>query len=253
MLTAVIIEDERRSLDMLLALLAREFPHVRVLGTAADVPSGLALVARERPQVLFLDIELGDRTGFDLLEGLGQVRPHLIFTTAHEGYAVKAIRFSALDYLLKPVDTDELRSALAKALDAEQLPQRPAQFLALLKNLAGHADRSWRMAVPVSEGLEMVDLDQLICAESDGHYTTLRLIGKKRLTVARNIGQFEEILAGSCFIRVHHGHLVNMDHVVRYVKGEGGELVLTDGVLAPVSRRKKQDVLSILNASAHQP
>ena len=246
MLTALIIEDERRSLDMLLALLAQEFPHVRVLGSAADVPSGLALVARERPQVLFLDIELGDRSGFDLLEALGTVRPHVIFTTAHEGYAVKAIRFSALDYLLKPVDPQELGIALGKAADAAHLPQHPSQFVALLKNLAQRAKNGRRIALPVADGLEMVAVDDILYCESDGHYTTLRLVDKRRLTVSRNVGQFEEMLDKDQFIRVHHSFLVNMARVSRYVKGEGGELIMADGTNVQVSRRKKQEVLDAL-------
>lgn len=244
--TAVIVEDEERSRKALTGILERQFPHIQLLGQTGDVASGLALVTEAEPDILFLDIELGDRSGFDLLEALGTVRPHVIFTTAHEGYAVKAIRFSALDYLLKPVDPQELGIALGKAADAAQLPQHPAQFMALLKNLAQRAENGRRIALPVSDGLEMVAVDDILYCESDGHYTTLRLVDKRRLTVSRNVGQFEELLDKDQFIRVHHSFLVNMGRVSRYVKGEGGELIMADGSNVQVSRRKKQEVLDAL-------
>ena len=244
--TAVIVEDEERSRKALTGILERQFPHIQLLGQADDVASGLALVTEARPDILFLDIELGERSGFDLLDALGTVRPHVIFTTGHEGYAVKAIRFSALDYLLKPVDPQELGIAIGKAADAAHLPQHPAQFMALLKNLAQRAENGRRIALPVSDGLEMVAIDDILYCESDGHYTTLRLVDQRRLTVSRNVGQFEDMLDKDQFIRVHHSFLVNMRRVSRYVKGEGGELIMADGTNVQVSRRKKQEVLDAL-------
>jgi len=210
------------------------------------VAGGLALISNTPPDVLFLDIELGESSGFELLEALGNIRPHVIFTTAHEGYAIKAVRFSALDYLLKPIDPQELGVALGKATDSAHLMQHPAQFMALLTNLTQRLENSRRLALPVGEGLEMVTVADILSCESDGHYTVLRLADKRRLTVARNLGQFEEMLDASRFIRVHHSFLVNIAHVSRYVRGEGGELVLTDGTVVQVSRRKKQDLIDLL-------
>ncbi|MBK7083135.1 MAG: response regulator transcription factor [Flavobacteriales bacterium] len=230
--TAAIVEDEERSRKALTGILERQFPHIQLLGYADDVASGLALVTEVHPDILFLDIELGDRSGFDLLDALGSVRPHVIFTTGHGGYAVKAIRFSALDYLLKPWIHKSSASPLEKPRTQRTSPQHPAQFMALLKNLAQRAENGRRIALPVSDGLEMVSIDDILYCESDGHYTTLRLVDKRRLTVSRNVGQFEEMLDKDQFIRVHHSFLVNMGRVSRYVKGEGGESIMADGTNA---------------------
>ena len=246
MITAVQVDDEASAREFLRSRLSDVAPEVQVLGEAKNIDEAASMIADTKPQLVFLDVEMPGGNGFDLLKRLGRWDFDVIFTTSHQHYAIQAIRFSALDYLLKPVDPQELGIAIGKAADATHLPQHPAQFMALLKNLAQRAENGRRIALPVTDGLEMVSIDDILYCESDGHYTTLRLVDKRRLTVSRNVGQFEEMLDKDQFIRVHHSFLVNMGRVSRYVKGEGGELIMADGSNVQVSRRKKQEVLDAL-------
>lgn len=244
--TAVIVDDEERARKALISLVASELPHLELLGIADGLESGIELVTTQRPVILFLDIELGDRTGFELLEALGADRPHVIFTTAHEGYAVKAIRFSALDYLLKPIEPGELVIAVGKAIGASRMPQQQNQFAALLQNLEQPKAPVKRLALPVAEGLTMVDVHDILYCQSDGHFTTVSLHDKKPVVINRNIGQLEDLLGPAEFVRVHHSHFVALRHVSRYVKGDGGEVIMSDGTRLEVSKRKKADLMARL-------
>lgn len=245
-LTAMIVEDEERPLAYLTDLLKRQHPEVSVIGTASDVQSAVGSIRRSSPDLLFLDVEIGDRTAFDLLQALGESRPQVIFTTAHESYAIKAIRFSALDYLLKPVDPDELKEAVGKVQRSNRAPERPAQMAMLLKNI----DRSGSertIAVPVSDGLEILYVNEILACESDSNYTMVHLRDGGRLVIARTMKQFEDLLGNGPFKRVHNRFLVNIRHVRRYIRGDGGELVLSNRMHVPVARRKKQELLDSLD------
>jgi two-component system, LytTR family, response regulator len=244
-MTAVIVDDEEHCRSALSGMLARKFPEIDLREMATNVPDGLALVKRVRPQLLFLDVEMGEQTGFDLLAQLSEEKPHIIFTTAHEGYAVKAIRFSAIDYLLKPVDGDELRSSVDKALAKQGQPQDQLQIAALLRNLTKPTtDR--RLALPVADGLELVSVDEIVFCESESNYTTVHLKDRKRLVISRTLKEFEDLLEGDSFIRVHHSHLINVRYVRKYIRGEGGEVIMADGTNVAVSRRKKQELMDSL-------
>ncbi|HNR54914.1 MAG TPA: LytTR family DNA-binding domain-containing protein [Flavobacteriales bacterium] len=244
-LTAVIVDDEEAPRNLLLNLLGRRHPEVQLLGTADDVPSGIELIRRTAPQVLFLDIELKDRTGFDLLRSLGADCPHVIFTTAHESYAVQAIRFSALDYLLKPIDTSELSEAISKAEQAVRNERKPVMVDMLLKNI----DRSIGdrvIALPVSDGLELVHVNEILVCESDSNYTTLHMRDEKRMVISRTLKEFEDLLGEQDFIRVHNSYLISKKHIRKYIKGEGGEAIMSNGMSVAVSRRKKQELMEAL-------
>lgn len=245
-LSAVIIDDELHCRDALSGILERKHKNIKLLGMATSVPEGVALLGKVKPKILFLDIDMGDQTGFDLLQALGPDRPHVIFTTAHEGYAVKAIRFSALDFLLKPIDPDELESAIAKVLQLERTPQTPDQFMALMKNLTQPKTADRRIALPVADGLEMVDVDNITYCESDSNYTVVHQTDKKRLVISRTLKEFEDILDPERFVRVHHSYLINVKHITKYIRGEGGEVIMSDGTNVAVSRRKKQELMDSL-------
>ena len=245
-LTAIIVDDEQHCRDALSGILQRKHPEIELLGMATNVPDGIDLYGKVKPKLLFLDIEMGKQTGFDLLQAIGPDRPHVIFTTAHEGYAVKAIRFSALDYLLKPVDPDELDLAIGKVQQATRIPQDPAQFMALLKNIANPQAADRRIALPVAEGLEMVDTANITYCESDSNYTIVHQKDKKKLLISRTLKEFEDLLDPAQFVRVHHSYLINVKHVTRYIRGEGGEVIMSDGTNVAVSRRKKQELMESL-------
>lgn len=244
--TAVIVDDEKHCQDALSGILQRNHPEIELVGIASSVEEGLELLGRTKPDILFLDIEIGHRTGFELLQALGPTRPHVIFQTAHEGYAVKAIRFSALDYLLKPVDPDELTAALGKVKSATRNTQDPDLFRALLHNLSGAANGPSKIALPVAEGLEMVDPRNILYCESDSNYTVVHQQDQKRLLITRTLKQFEDMLAEQGFVRVHHSFLINTRHVKKYIRGEGGEVIMNDGTNVAVSRRKKQELMDSL-------
>lgn len=242
--TAVIVDDEAICITSLKGLLTRRHPNLTIAGTAQDVPSGVELVKRTGPAILFLDIEVGDRTGFDLLKGIAPLNPQVIFTTAHESYAVKAIRFNALDYLLKPIDPAELDDAVNKALRQLEKPADEADRMApLLGTVMG--DR--QLALPDAGGLSVVHLDDILYCNSDNNYTEVVVRGEKKpLVVSRPLSEFDAFLNGQGFVRIHQSHLINRKHIRRYVKGEGGEVIMSDGTNLPVSRRQKADLMEAL-------
>lgn len=245
-LTSVIVDDEEAPRNILSGLLKRYHPDIHVVGIAQDVPSGLDMVRRTNPQLLFLDIELKDKTGFDLLRALGEERPHVIFTTAHESYAVKAIRFSALDYLLKPIDASELKEAIAKAGQLIRASDKPGMVDMLLKNI----DRSGGeriIALPVADGLEFVHVNEIVLCESDSNYTTLHMRDGKPLLISRTMKEFEDLLADQPFLRVHNSFFINKKHIRKYIRGDGGEVKMSNGMNVPVARRKKQELLDSLD------
>lgn len=244
-LTAVIVDDEERPRKALAKLMELSQPDVQVLGTARNVPEGIELVRQQDPDVIFLDIEMGDQSGFDLLRSLGERPPYVIFTTAHKGYALNAIRFSALAYLLKPVDKEELDAAVKKAQQAVHGAQHLGTVEMLLRNMdRSNGERS--LALPVSDGFQLVNMNEIVLCKSDGNYTTLHLRDNKTMVIARPIGHLEELLQDH-FIRVHNEHLVNLKHITRYKRGEGGEVIMSNGMNIAVSRRNKPELMDALN------
>lgn len=241
--TAVLVDDEAQCRDTLSALLKERHPDIQVIGMATDVPSGIALVRKEQPDLLFLDVEMGRMTGFDLLKAIAPVRPHVIFTTAHEGYAVRAIRFNALDFLLKPVVPEELDDAIHKAVAALAKGNGHPGVSGLLHQLEN--DR--QIALPTGEGLYMVQIDDILYCTSDNNYTEVYLRAEKKpQVVSRPLSEFDAFLVPQGFVRVHQSHLVHRKHIKRYIKGEGGEVVMCDGSNLPVSRRQKAELMEAL-------
>lgn len=241
--TAVIVDDEASAHGILAGLLRERHPHVEVIGTATAVPQAIDLVQAVRPDILFLDVEMGRMTGFDLLKALPPPRPHTIFTTAHEGYAVRAIRFNALDYLLKPIVPEELDDAVRKAMADLSNGPRTGDMAALLGSVVSDN----QIALPVNDGLAVLHLDDILYCTSDDSYTEVYLRSdKKPLVISRPLSIFERFLAPQGFMRIHQRHLVNRKHIKRYIKGEGGEVVMTDGCNLPVSRRQKAMLMEAL-------
>ncbi len=241
--TAVIVDDEAQCRETLSALLAERHPDIQLIGMADDVPGGTALVRAERPDLLFLDVEMGRMTGFDLLKAIAPQQPHVIFTTAHEGYAVRAIRFSAVDYLLKPVVPEELDDAVHKAIAAIAKGNGTADIPSLLHQVVD--DR--QLALPTREGLSVFLIDDILYCTSDNNYTEVYLREEKKpQVVSRPLSEFDAFLVPQGFVRIHQSHLVNRRHIKRYVKGEGGEVVMRDGKNLPVSRRQKAELMEAL-------
>jgi two-component system LytT family response regulator len=232
-LTAVIIDDEEHCREALGSVLQREHPEVVILGQASDVRSGLELVLRTTPQVIFLDIEIGEHTGFELLQMLGHHKPHVIFTTAHVSYAVRAIRFSAIDFLLKPIDAEELNVAILKARETLSRPLDPRKLESLLVNLE-RPGTGRRVSLPVADGLEMVAVDDITGCKAHGQQIEVQLRNGKRITVLRTLKEFEDLLDDSRFVREGHASLT---------KGQNGERNAASGGANGKDERKTKPLL----------
>jgi two-component system, LytTR family, response regulator len=243
MIKAILIDDEVHCLDTLSILISDYCPDVQVMEKCFSAKQGLAAVAKHEPDMVFLDIEMPVMNGFEFLEQFKEISFAIIFTTGYDQYAIKAIRFSALDYLLKPIDPKELVSAVHKVQTQKQLPV-PEQFQ-MLMNQVKHKEVGFnKIAIPTSEGFELIPADRLVRCEADDNYTHLFLKEKKKITACRTLKEMEEQLQDfSSFLRVHHSYLVNLNEVIKYVRGEGGYLVMSDGSTVNVSRSRKEALM----------
>jgi two-component system LytT family response regulator len=244
-MNAVIIDDEVTVRNAISSLLGDYFPEIRIIASAGTVEEGYESIVKHKPDLVFLDIELPDGTGFDLLRKFQQIPFKIIFVTGHQEYALDAIKVSALDYVLKPVDTDELRHAVEKAGEIISQEEQKLKFQALNENLQSKKVLK-RIILHTSDHLQLVSVSDIIRAEADSNYTSFSLSDGKHVLVSRTIKEFESLLSGSGMIRVHQSHLVNINYIDRFVKKDGGYLLLKDSTKIPVSPNLKKQVLQAL-------
>ena len=245
MVKAMIIDDEPYCCESLAILLEEYCPEVTVTGIFYDGSDALIAIRKQAPDLIFLDVEMPKMNGFDMLKQLPTVNFEIIFTTSYDQYALKAIRFSAIDYLLKPIDTDELQNAVQKVIQRSQKPIEQ-QLEILMQKFYKPSVPVSRVALPTMEGLQMIAVDTIISCEADSNYTSLRLKNKKKIVVCRNLKDIEELLEEYSFARVHRSYLVNLNEVEKFVKGEGGYLIMSDGSTIDVSRNKKDELVKKL-------
>jgi two-component system LytT family response regulator len=239
MITAIIVDDEPDCCESLAMLLERWCPEVKVLDICYGAETAVLSIKEHTPQILFLDIEMPFMNGFEMLEKLGNINFQLIFTTSYDQYAIRAIRFSALDYLLKPVDRDELQKAVQKAAQHNNHPL-PQQLDMLLQKFRNPSIPITKIAIPTMEGFQFLATDSIISCESHSNYTYLFLKDKRKIIASRNLKEIEEILEDYPFIRIHNSYLVNINEVEKYIKGEGGYLIMSDGSTIAVSKSRKE-------------
>ncbi len=247
LINAVIIEDEKKGREVLEALVKTHCPDVNLLGSADSVANGLELILKTNPRLIFLDIEMADGSGFDLLEKLDSSNYEVIFTTASDAHALRAIKYSAIDYLLKPIDADELVNAVEKIRVKHSNTANLDNLKYLLQNFKKPTDQYTKISLPTGNAYEIVNVKDIIRCEADGSYTSFFLENKKRLLVSASLKHYEDLLPPDDFIRVHHHHLINMNHVVRFLKTDGGYAVMSDGTQIEISRRKKEAFIARLN------
>jgi two-component system LytT family response regulator len=245
MIKAVIVDDEPFCCEALATLLERYCPEVNVAAICHSGESALDAIQELHPQILFLDIEMPRMNGFEMLEKVREINFEIVFTTSYDQYALKAIRFSALDYLLKPIDREELQKAVQKVLQRLRYPL-PQQLEILLQKINQPASAIQKIALPTMEGLQMIPVNSIISCESDSNYTVFLLKNKQKIIVSRTLKEIEELLEEYTFLRVHHSHLVNLNEVNKYIKGEGGYLVMSDESTVDVSRSRKEMLLKKL-------
>lgn len=246
MIKALIVDDEEKSRITLKNLLAMYCPNVEVIELCDSVNSALKVIDRQMPDLIFLDVEMPFHNGFTLLEKIKDPGFDVIFTTAYDHYAIKAIKYSALDYLLKPIDSDELKAAVDKAENnISKSIQSAPNFELLLSNLKVKGSNA-KIAIPTFDGMQMITVSEIIKCTADESYTHITLINGTKLTISRILKEYEELLSDLNFFRVHNSCLINLAHVTKYIKGDGGYVVMIDGESVEVSRRKKNELLSKL-------
>ena len=247
MFKAIIVDDEPYCCEAITTLL-EDSPQVEVIAVCHNAADALVAIQKFSPDIVFLDVEMPKMNGFEMLEKLPSVNFEIIFTTSYDQYALKAIRFSAIDYLLKPVDSEELQKAIQKVMQRSQKPI--AQQLEILMQKVHQPSRPInKIAMPTMEGLQMIPIDSIISCESDSNYTILQLKNNKKLVVSRTLKEIEELLEEHSFVRVHRCYLANLNEVEKYVKGEGGYLVMSDGTSIDVARNKKEMLMQKLQPS----
>jgi two-component system LytT family response regulator len=236
---AVIIDDEPNNIDNLEILLQQYCPQVNVVATALNAKKGEAILLQHNPDLVFLDIQMPGKNGFELLQSLRNYSFELIFVTAHDQYGIQAVKFAAIDYLVKPINTDELKLAVQKAIYKSTQKKQNKQLENLVQVLAQRKD-SHRIALPSARETRFVKTSDIIRCESSNNYTTFFITGGERIMTSKPIFEYEEILKGYGFIRCHQSHLVNKKHIKSWVKEDGGFLLLEDNSKIPVSRLKKE-------------
>lgn len=243
MLTAIIIDDEQKGRLALREKLRDYCPDVKLVGEAADGIDGLQLIKEKKPAIVFLDIEMPRMDGFDMLQELPEKNFHLIFTTAYDQYAIKAIRYAAFDYLLKPVDIEELRSAIERARIQSQ-PHTGEKLEVLQQNLQTRQQLN-KIAIPTLEGLLFFNTSDIVHLEAQSNYTNIYFTNAPKLIASRTLKEFEELLPSDIFFRTHHSFIINLHHIKRYIKGDGGQIEMQNGHFALLSRRKKDGFMEI--------
>lgn len=244
----LIIEDEQKSREMLAGIIKKNCPALEIVGLANNVKEGVEMIKSLNPELVFLDISMPDGSGFDLLEKVQGYKFELIFATASDQYAIKAIKFSACDYLLKPIDIDELKIAVDKAMQKKMVaPPTMENLNFLIQQLKRADDTFQKITLPTGNAFEIVNIKDIIRCEADTSYTIFYLTDKRKLMVSAGLKHYEELLPEQDFIRVHHHHLINMNHVLRFLKEDGGYAVMSDGTKIEISRRKKEAFLERLS------
>ena len=236
MITAVLIDDEKAALEVLAWQLREYCPQVLVIGASSNAADGIELLREKKPDLLFLDIEMPVQNGFALLEAFDDPAFDIIFTTAYNQYAIKAFKFCAFDYLLKPIDAEDLKASVTRYA-AKQKISIKGQLRELSQQLQQKPPE--RIAVPSNDGLMMLRPDQILRLESESNYTRIFLEGGKKTLVSKTLKDLEDVLQSYQFFRVHHSHLVNLAHVQAYNRVDGGHVVMTDGSHIPLARTKK--------------
>lgn len=245
MISAVIIEDEKKSSELLEKLIADNISEIKIIGRADSVKSGIELLEHHKPELVFLDIALPDGSGFDILEKVFNGNQEIIFTTASDKYAIKAIKYSAIDYLLKPIDLEELKEAVKKVIQKRSVQPNLENLQLLLQNLKSRDEKYQRITLPTGNAYEIINVADIIRCEADGNYTRFYLAGGKKILVSNSMKHYEELLPPDLFIRVHHSHLINIKHMVRFLKTDGGYAVMSDGAQVEISRRKKESFMQL--------
>jgi two-component system, LytTR family, response regulator len=238
----IIIDDEIHCIKTLTDLLETNFPKVKVLAACNDSTQAQELILHYKPRFIFLDIEMPFLNGFDLLSKFEHLDFDVIFTTAYDSYAIKAIKFSALDYLLKPISKDELASAIEKIYNKlSSITKEQVQIASAVNNQL----LPDTIALPTFEGLTFTSVNDIVYCSADSNYTRMHMIDRSEILLSKTLGDVDELLSGYHFFRIHHSSLINLKQVKKYIRGEGGEVLMSNGKSLMVARTRKTDFLNV--------
>ena len=245
--SAVIIDDEQNNIDNLTILLGKHCNQIAVIGTALNANEGERVILQYQPDIVFLDIQMPNRNGFELLQSIKIANFELIFVTAFDQYGIQAVKFSALDYLLKPINTDELINAVNKAIPriVEKKQNQKLENLLHVLEQQQHFELH-RIALSSAKETRFVRTQEIIRCESSNNYTSFYLLGDEKIIASKPIFEYEEILSQYGFIRCHQSHLVNKIHIKSWIKEDGGFLLMQDNSQVPISRQKKEQIKNII-------
>lgn len=247
LITAVIVDDEQNARENLEVLLRENCEKLQVSGMAATVSSAVALIQEVNPDLLFLDIEIGEGSGFDILRRIPDFEGEIIFVTAFSQYAIKSFKFSAIDYLLKPIDIDDLVMAVERARKRIQKTDQGQNLAQFLTNLVEKDRKSRKIGLPVQSGVHFYPLEEIVRLQSQSNYTTFYLTSGREILVSKTLKEYEELLSDQGFARVHQSHIINLEHITQYIKSDGGYLLLSDHSNVPISKNYKEQFLEQLN------
>lgn len=246
MIRALIIDDEIKSCEGLRTLLTDFCNNVEVVGISLTVADGVEKIKSEKPNLIFLDIQMKGETGFDLLNLLA--RPYdfeIIFATAYSDFAIKAFKFSAIDYLLKPIDIEDLQRAVNK-VEGRIGANIAARLEQLVENLKPGGEQKFKLAIPTSDGLIFIKISEILYCQASDNYTYFFTSDGKKYIVSRTLKEYEELLSDNRFYRIHNSYLVNLNAIKRYIRGDGGQVVLSNDIVLDVSKRKKEGFLQVI-------
>jgi two-component system LytT family response regulator len=246
MLKAIILEDEEDSRKLLGGFLHDYCPQVKVLAAVDTVAGGLDAIYTYQPDVVFMDIELKGETSFDLLQKLSDIHFEIVFTTAYDNYMLRAIKFSAIDYLLKPLNVNELKAAVEKVEKKRDKANYNKSLEVLLSNFKNNY-QDHKIAISSADGFVFVKVSNIIYLQSDGAYTSFFLKHDEKLITSKNIKEYEELLTDHNFFRIHKSYIINMAEMTKYIRGEGGYVVMSNKAMFGVSRRRKDEFLKMLD------
>ena len=246
MLNAIIIDDERNSRNALRQKLLNHCTNVMIIAECENGEEGIENIEKKKPDIVFLDVEMPRMNGFTMLQQLKNKNFEVIFVTAYDHYAIKAIRYSALDYLVKPVEIDDLKNAINRVIEKMNITKPNARLELLLENIVGEKMKFTRIAIPTVQGLQFIKIEHIISLEASANYTKFHLCNNIKYTVSKTLKEFEDMLPSDIFIRIHNSHIINKNYVEKYIRGDGGQVVLSNGSVLDISKRKRAEFLKAI-------
>lgn len=245
MIHAVIIDDEQKCIETLEILLKMHCPDITLDAVCQSGEAGIKAINQHKPDVVFLDIEMPKMNGFDMLEKFEKIFFHVVFTTAYNQFAIKAFKYSALNYLLKPIDPDDLKATVSRIKELKNVPFRE-QFDILLHNIQIN-NKPQRIALSTGDGLVFVNTKDIMYCHSESNYTHVLLTSGEKYLLAKTIKEFEDTLSENNFFRVHNSYVVNLDQVKKFVRGDGGYVVMNDGTQITIARARKEEFFALFD------